>query len=509
MLIYEMLKATANRLPDKIALICDDEALTYGELQRQVLSLATNFQKMGVQKGDRVALLFPNCIEMAVSYFACAAIGAIAVPLNNRLTGKDLVYIINDCGAGVLAVGYQFWDVSQAIGPDLLLVKEFIYAGPERKTGALFFDDLLRADASPNFPDLAPEDVATIMYTSGTTGLPKGAMMTHRNIFTNARNCGAMLTYTEKDITLIVVPLFHVTGLNSQLVAFTYLGGTCVIMKAYKTAEMIQAIERHKITVLFNVPTMYVLMLINETLKDTDISSLRMAAYGGAPMDKETILALKERLGLELFNAYGLTESSSLTTVLPACDAVRKAPSVGLPVPGVQVRTVDGEGRSVPAGEAGELLIKGHNIVRGYFNQPDATRKSIVDGWLHTGDVARIDDEGYVFIVDRMKDMIVRGGENIYSIEVESVLNSHPRVLESAVVPEPHHIFGEVVRACLVLRPEMEATAEEILEYCRQHLADFKMPARVLFLSALPRNPGGKVIKTQLRELPVGAENFL
>jgi acyl-CoA synthetase (AMP-forming)/AMP-acid ligase II len=328
-------------------------------------------------------------------------------------------------------------------------------------------------------------------------------MMTHRNIFTNARNCGAMLTYTEKDITLIVVPLFHVTGLNSQLVAFTYLGGTCVIMKAYKTAEMIQAIERHKITVLFNVPTMYVLMLINETLKDTDISSLRMAAYGGAPMDKETILALKERLGLELFNAYGLTESSSLTTVLPACDAVRKAPSVGLPVPGVQVRTVDGEGREVPAGEAGALLIKGQNIVRGYFNQPEATRKSIVEGWLHTGDVARIDDEGYVFIVDRMKDMIVRGGENIYSIEVESVLNSHPRVLESAVVPEPHHIFGEVVRACLVLRPEMEATAEEILEYCRQHLADFKVPARVLFLSALPRNPGGKVIKTQLRELPV------
>ena len=184
-------------------------------------------------------------------------------------------------------MGYQFWDVSQAIRPDLVLVKEFIYAGPERKTEAHFFDDLLRADASPNFPDLDPEDVATIMYTSGTTGLPKGAMMTHRNIFTNARNCGAMLTYTEQDLTLIVVPLFHVTGLNSQLVAFIYIGGTCVIMRAYKTAEMIKAIERHKITVLFNVPTMYVLMLINETLKDTDITSLRMAAYGGAPMDKE------------------------------------------------------------------------------------------------------------------------------------------------------------------------------------------------------------------------------
>ncbi len=220
-------------------------------------------------------------------------------------------------------------------------------------------------------------------------------------------------------------------------------------------------------------------------------------------MDKETIWALKNRLGLELFNAYGLTESSSLTTVLPACDAIRKAPSVGLPVPGVQIKAMDVLGNEVRPGDPGELLIKGPNIVKGYFNQPEATQKALKEGWLHTGDVARIDDEGYVFIVDRMKDMIVRGGENIYSIEVESVLNSHPKVLESAVVPEAHPIFGEVVRACVVLRPETEATVEEILEYCRQHLADFKVPARVLFMPELPRNPGGKVIKKKLRDRPV------
>ena len=297
MLIYQMLQATADRLPDKPALLCDEEALTYRELQRQVLSLAYHLQKLGVRKGDRVALLFPNCIEMAVSYYACAAIGAIAVPLNNRLTGKDLVYILNDCGAGVLVVGYQFWDVSQTIRPDLSRVKEFIYAGTEPESGTSFFNDLLEASDLPIFPDLNPEDVATIMYTSGTTGVPKGAMMTRRNIFTNAPNCGAMLTYTEKDITLIVVPLFHVTGLNSQLVAFIYLGGTCVILKAYETIEMIQAIERHQITVLLNVPTMYVLMLINEALADRDLRSLRLAAYGGAPMDKETILALKNQFG--------------------------------------------------------------------------------------------------------------------------------------------------------------------------------------------------------------------
>ena len=503
MLIYQMLQASAKRLPDKIALICDEETLTYQELQQQVLSLAYNLQKMGIQIGDRVALLFPNCNEMAVAYFACASLGAVAVPLNNRLTGRDLTYILNDCGARLVMVGYQFWNLFHPLREGLRSVKDVIYAGPERKIGAIYLSDLLGAPDPPHEPALKPDDLAVIMYTSGTTGLPKGAMMSHRNIFTNARNCGATLNYQETDTTLIVVPLFHVTGLNSQLVAFIYVGGTCVLLKAYKTAEMILAIEQHRITVLFNVPTMYVLMLINETLKDTDISSVRMAAYGGAPMDRETIVALKERLGMDLYNAYGLTESSSLTTVLPACDALRKAPSVGLPVTGVRVKTIDARGKETAPGEAGELLIKGPNIVQGYFNKPEATRKSIVDGWLHTGDVARIDDEGYVFIVDRMKDMIVRGGENIYSIEVESVLNSHPKVLESAVVPERHHIFGEVVKAFVVLRPETEATPDEIIEFCKRNIADFKVPARVIFLKELPRNPGGKVIKTQLKELSV------
>jgi long-chain acyl-CoA synthetase len=501
MLIFEMLQTTAQRLPDKISLICEEETLSYQALMDKVLSLSCHFQRLGVKKGDRVALLFPNCTEMAIAYFACAAIGAISVPLNNRLTAKDLTYMINDCSACLFLVGYQFWEISQQIKAELTTVKTTIYAGPERKEGAHYFVDLVTDTGNPVFPDLSPDDTATIMYTSGTTGLPKGAMMSHRNIFSNARNCGAALNYKENDRTLIVVPLFHVTGLNSQLVAFVYLGGTCVIMKAYKTAEMIQAIKRHSITILFNVPTMYVLMLINETLREGDLSSVRLAAYGGAPMDKETVAQLKERFGMDLYNAYGLTETSSLTTVLPACDAVRKAPSVGLPVSGVQVRTVDPQGREVSPGEPGELLIKGPNVVKGYFNKPDVTQKTIVDGWLHTGDVARIDQEGYIFIVDRLKDMIVRGGENIYSLEVESTLSSYHKVLESAVVPEPHTIFGEVVKAFVVLRPGEEASPEEIIDYCRQNIADYKVPARVVFLSELPRNPGGKVIKNRLKEM--------
>jgi acyl-CoA synthetase (AMP-forming)/AMP-acid ligase II len=501
MLVFEMLQTTAQRLPDKIALRCDEETLSYQVFLDKVLSLAAQFQKMGVKKGDRAALLFPNCTEMAIAYFACAAIGAVSVPLNNRLTAKDLIYMINDSSAVLFLTGYQFWEISQEIRGALSSVKEVVYAGPERKEGADYFADLVNDPSRPVLPDLSPDDTATIMYTSGTTGLPKGAMMSHRNIFSNARNCGAALNYKESDRTLIVVPLFHVTGLNSQLVAFVYVGGTCVIMKAYKTAEMIKAIRELKITVLFNVPTMYVLMLINESLQDDDLASVRLAAYGGAPMDKETITRLKERFGMDLYNAYGLTETSSLTTVLPACDALRKAPAVGLPVSGVQVKAIDPHGREVKPGEPGELLINGPNVVQGYFNKPEVTQKSIIDGWLHTGDVARIDEEGYVFIVDRLKDMIVRGGENIYSLEVESALNAHPKVLESAVVPEPHKIFGEVVKAFVVLRPDEQTSADDIIDFCRRHMADYKVPAKVVFVPELPRNPGGKVTKNKLKEM--------
>lgn len=501
MVIFEMLRASAKRVPDKTALLCDGEVISYKTLEERALSLGHQLQRLGATKGERVALLFPNGNEMAVAYFACAAIGAVSVPLNNRLTAKDLIYMVNDCAACLLIVGDPFWEISRQIRPHLSSVREFVYAGPERKDGAHCFADLIAEKQRPDLPPVLADDTATIMYTSGTTGLPKGAMMSHRNIFANARNCGSALNYKESDRTLIVVPLFHVTGLNSQLVAFIWIGGTCVILKAYKTVEMIEAIERHRITALFMVPTMYVLMLINETLPKRDLSSVRLAAYGGAPMDKETIIRLKERLGWDLYNAYGLTETSSLATVLPACDAVRKAPSVGLPVCGVQVKTIDGRGRELGPGETGELLIKGPNVVLGYFNKPEATQQSIVDGWLHTGDLARIDDEGYVFVVDRLKDMILRGGENIYSIEVESVLNSHPKVLESAVVPEPHPIFGEVVKAFVVLRPGEEAAPEEVIDFCRRHIADYKIPARVVFLDELPRNPGGKVIKNRLREM--------
>ncbi len=501
MLLFETLRSTAKRLPDKPALICEDWLITYAEFERYSLALAARLQETGLKKGDRVALLTPNCNEFAIAYFGCHAGGFVCVPLNNRLAPQELVYILNDCGATVLIVEERFRETVQKILPETPSVQKVIHAGPDTPSGMEPFRAVIETGAQPAPVDLTFDDLACVMYTSGTTGLPKGAMMTHRNIMANARNCGAHLNYIEKDVTLIVVPLFHVTGLNSQLVAFVYAGGTCVLMPSYHTAGMIDLVERRRVSFLVAVPTMCALMLINQALEKADFSALHSIAYGGAPMDPATIMELQTRLGIKLYNIYGLTETSSLTTVLPACDSVRKAGSIGLGVSAIRLRIADERGTDLPADTVGELYIKGPNVVGGYWNKPEISARNIENGWLKSGDVARIDPEGFVWVVDRKKDMIIRGGENVYSIEVESALVTHPKVLEAAVAPRPHSIFGEVVHAFIVLKPDMTSTEDEIIDHCKGIIADYKVPASVTFVDALPRNPGGKVLKTRLREM--------
>lgn len=502
MLVHEILEYTAARLPDKAALLEGDQSLSYVQTLARVQALAASLEKRGVGSGDRVALLFPNCIEFVLAYFAVLMLGAVVVPLNNRLAPNEFIYILNDAQAGTLILGYQFWQTYQEFKDGLDREPSLIYAGRQAMEGADDFEALSRPGPRPLArPELGPGDPASIMYTSGTTGLPKGAVMSHQNIFANARNCGAHLGYLADDVTLIVVPLFHVTGLNSQLVAFFYVGGTCALMRAYNTAEMIAQIERYRVTVTFKVPTMYTLMLVNEALPGSDLSALRLATYGGAPMDPETIVRLQKELGVDLFNAYGLTETSSLSTILPACDALRKAGSVGLAVSGMRLKVMDGEGRELGPDQVGELWAKGPTVVASYWNQPQATADNLVNGWLKTGDYARIDPEGFVYIADRKKDMINRGGENIYSIEVEAAIVSHPAALEAAVVPRAHSIFGEVVHAFVVCTPGARVGEDELIAHCRGLIANYKMPASVSFVEELPRNPGGKVMKNRLRDM--------
>jgi len=488
----------ARRCGEKTAVVTDaGEAWSYAALDDRCRRFAGFLRFRGIAKEDRVVLLLQNIPEFVVAYFGAIAAGCVAVPVNYRLSPSEVAYILSDCSASlVVTTGERFGKVAGQEGArgvrDWLLVDD-------RREGSLSFGDALSVNPVPALAPAAPDDVAVLLYTSGTTGFPKGAMISHRNTLFNVESCRATLGYRGDDVGLLSLPLFHVTGLDSQLVALLACGATVVLQKEYDTRQVLELIARHRVTALFLVPAIYKLLTLREDAGRYDLSSVRIAAYGGAPMAPETILALREILPARLYNCYGLTECSSLGTVLPAELALTKSESVGLPVPGTEAVVRGADGETLPPGEPGELYLRGLHIVRGYFGAPEKTREAIRDGWLRTGDVARIDADGLVYILDRTKDMINRGGEKVYGLEVENVLYVYPGVAEAAVFGIPHPVFGEVPAACVVPLPGSNVDPEGLIVFCRGRLADYKVPVSVLVVDRIPRNPAGKVLKKELR----------
>lgn len=496
--IPEILRVQARERGGKAALrFGPGGAMTYAELDGAARRFSAFLGSLGVPPGERVAILLPNVPEFVVSYFGAIAAGDVAVPVNTRLSPPEVGYILRDCAArAVVTTSEQFDKVSglaEARG-----VAAWVLTDGEGE-GAVAFRSALDRDALPPREGGSPEDVAVLLYTSGTTGFPKGAMISHANTLFNVGSCRATLGYREDDVGLITLPLFHVTGLNSQLVAHLACGATAVLQGEYNTREVLSLVSRHRVTALFFVPAIYKLITLRDDLAGFDLSCVRVAAYGGAPMDPETIRSIRRILPADLHNCYGLTECSSLATVLPARLALSRADSVGLPVPGTEGRVCGPSGEPLPPGEPGELHLRGPHIVRGYFGLPDKTREAIRDGWLRTGDVARIDAEGLVTILDRVKDMINRGGEKVYGLEVENVIYAFPGVAEAAVLGIPHPIFGEVPAASVVPMPGAVLDPDAIREHCRSRLADYKVPVEVRIVEGLPRNPGGKVMKKELK----------
>jgi long-chain acyl-CoA synthetase len=342
--------------------------------------------------------------------------------------------------------------------------------------------------------------LASIFYTAGTMGMPKGAMCTHRNFVSNSINTHLATGSRSDGRGLICVPLCHPTGCHSQLISGVFIGSTAVIQRHFNADQTLNLIGKAEITTLVGVPTMYWLLLAQMKLKDYDFGSLRNVIYGGAPASPELVRRLREVFpSARLGNGYGLTESTSLATFLPDEYAMEKPDSVGPPVPTVEIRIVNDEGHNLVPGKIGEVLLKGPSVVDGYWEDPEATREAFRDGWFYTGDLGRVDDEGFLYIVDRKKDMIIRGGENIYSVEIENVLESHPGVFQAAVVGESDKVFGEQVKAYIVPNPGHSLSVDDILDFCDEHLADFKTPKYVEFVDTLPRNPAGKVDKRVLR----------
>jgi len=473
------------------------DPLTYAELDDRCRRFAAFLGARGSMPGDRVAILLPNVPEFVVAFFGAIAAGCVAVPVNCRLAPKEVGYILSDCSAAAVVTTLEQYGKLAGEGQGRSVSTWVLVDGDS--PGTFPFGETIGREPVPEPARVAPDDTAVLLYTSGTTGFPKGAMISHRNTLFNVASCRATLGYREDDVGLISLPLFHVTGLNSQLVALLSCGATVILQKEYDTTRMLELLTRYRATALFFVPAIYKLITLRNDLDRFDLSTVRVAAYGGAPMAPETIVALGRILSAEFHNCYGLTECSSLGTVLPAENVLTHAESVGRPVPGTRAEVRGPGGNALRPGEIGELYLHGPHIVRGYFNAPEKTREALRDGWLRTGDVARIDGDGFVYILDRAKDMINRGGEKIYSLEVENVLYTYPGVAEAAVFGVPHPVFGEVPSARLVPQPGETIDPEKVRAFCRARLADYKVPVRVEIADRIPRNPGGKILKVELR----------
>jgi len=502
--LTELLNNTVKKHGDREGLIDQNTRLSYRQFALSVSSLASAlYHHYGVRKGDRVALMLRNGLEFAASFFALAKIGAVTVPLNTALKGEELAFQVADSGTSFLIVEPDFHQLIAEASSGIEGVKQVFVTGGQPPAGTVAFSELLKDKGeAPVAVKVDEMDSAVIMYTSGTTGRPKGALLPHRAIIASAMNMAQLCDLkVGRDKILVVVPLFHITGLAIAFCSAVYAGIPVVIVKRFKAADSLKIIEEEKVTTMVAVPTILWLMLNAPEFAQYNLSSLRQFAAGGSASPEDLLKACAAKLpGVQLMPGYGLTEAAAMTHTTTSLDeALSKLGSAGRVLSILDARVVDSSGRDLPPGQAGELLVKGCQVMKEYWNNPEATRETIVSGWLHTGDIAKITEEGYVYILDRMKDMIIRGGENIYSIEVENVLYRNPKVLEAAVVGVTDPVFGEQVKAALVLKSGEQATIEEIQEFCGKYLARYKVPKYVEFRESLPRNPAGKVIKAQLK----------
>jgi acyl-CoA synthetase (AMP-forming)/AMP-acid ligase II len=501
--LHDALRTSAEKFPDKNVFECHSGAATYEQFLADVERLSAAMQStLGIEKGDRVALLLGNDLAFPLTFFAAARIGAVSVPINTRFVANEITYILKNSEARALFVDPQYRKECARACEGASAPVSVVLTGPAAKASDCFMlaDLIEQSPGSGEEVDVDEKDLAAIFYTAGTTGEPKGAMCTHRNLISSAINTHIAAGSMPDGRGLVCVPLCHPTACHSQMITAVCLGSTSVILPRFNAAETLSAIGSAKITTLVGVPTVHWLLLAQMKLKDYDLRSLKNIMYGGAPASPELVRKLREMFpSVRLGNGYGLTESSSMATFLPDEYAMVKPDSVGPPVPTVEIRIVDENDANLMPGKIGEVLLKGPSIVDGYWRDSNGTTDSFKDGWFRTGDLGRIDAEGFLYIVDRKKDMIIRGGENIYCVEIESVLESHPGVFEAAAVGKPDRVFGEQVMAYVMPNPGCKLTEDEIHDFCDEKLADFKVPKYIKFVDELPRNPAGKVDKRALR----------
>ncbi len=490
--LADSLARTAAAHPDRVAIRLGEETLSYRDLDDASARVAGLLAARNVGPGDPVGIMLPNVPQFAVGYFGVLRTGGVVVPMNPLLKAREVAYYLGDSGASVIFA----WHAAAAeveIGAKATET-EAIVVDP-----ATFGDLLATATPAPTVVDRAGHDTAVILYTSGTTGRPKGAELTHANLIRNAEGMGDdLLRLGADDVIFGGLPLFHSFGQTCTLNTAVAAGASLTVLPRFDPAQALRMLADHHATVFAGVPTMYSALLHVPDRDDYDVSALRVCVSGGAAMPVEVLRQFEDAFGCIVLEGYGLSETSPVASFNHP-DRERRPGSIGTPIRGVEMRVVDEAGSGLPQGQVGEIAIRGHNIMKGYWHKPKATADAISsDGWFRTGDVGRVDEDGYYYIVDRKKDLIIRGGYNVYPREVEEVIYEHPAVAEAAVIGMPHAELGEEVGAAVVLKPGMSVTADELRAFVKAQVAAYKYPRRVWFVDTLPKGPTGKILKREI-----------
>jgi long-chain acyl-CoA synthetase len=482
------------RYGEYVSLVFEGREWTNVEQQKRASQLANALRRRGIGIGDRVVVLLPNCPEVLQSYGGILRLGAVAVPVIFLLNPEEVRHILADSGAKLVITSPELAAKVEGFTGDVVLV------GGEAP-GMLSWDALIAGEPDTFAAvDRADDDPAVILYTSGTTGKPKGVALSHRNLESNARNAASLSELDREAWNLAVLPLSHSYGLT-VMNAGHILGTRGVLLRWFNPELVLETIQQYRVQAMAGVPTMYVYLLQYPGGDAFDTSSMKSWGCGAAPLPVEIVAPFEKKFGGKLMEGYGLTEASPVVSA-HRLSGVRKLGSVGQPIPGVEVRILDDDDRDVPRGEVGEICVRGANVMLGYYGLPDETAKTVRDGWLHTGDMGRLDEDGFLFIVERKKDLIIRGGFNVYPREVEEVLYAHPAIAEAAVIGVADPLMGEEVLACVVLKDGAAATPADIIAFCQERLAKFKCPRDVRLLPSLPKSPIGKILRKELRRQP-------
>jgi long-chain acyl-CoA synthetase len=515
-LLHEVLEHTTRAYPQNPALIFHDRIVTYAELHSATLHVAAGLKASGIEPGDRVALLLPNCPAFVIAYYAATRIGAVVVPANPQLRPAELTYIWNDANVKLVVTVGPLLPVVQAARMSLPGLSHVVSVTHRHELpdavdvaaieGFRTLDELIHFGGetfgSTGFHDTptpSDQECAVILYTSGTTGHPKGAMLSHRNLTRNVEQVKEVLHIRTTDRFLSVLPLFHAFAGTVCMNLPIGVGAASVILDSFAPGRTLEALERHHVTLLPAVPAIFAALLAHTPDREYDLSHLRLLISGGAPLPARALHALEARFGIPVLEGDGPTECSPVTSVNRE-EGPRKVGTVGPAIPGVEIAIFDEADRPIPTGQVGEIVVRGENVMLGYLNQPEETAEAMRGGWYHTGDLGTLDEEGFVSIVDRKKDMIITGGLNVYPREVEEILLSHPAVADVAVIGLQDAMRGEAVLAVVVRRPGAEVEARDLTRLCRDLLAAYKVPRKVLFRDTLPRGGTGKVVKRLLKK---------